>query len=763
MVKVVLETLSRAFVSVDRNLLIATVAFALMILNAVFFVSGIIGAVAFAFFVMSLGNLIGVLYGKHTSFVNFLIGCFTLISLIIILMGIVVYLMIFSVGLLWIFLGLLLSLGYGLNAYVKVNCLQQKQARTNPLSRRSLLDHLHLGTFRAAIKVAIFMLVIGLGFFLAVFMRTGEAISNVGQILSPLFFLILASSFIIVYFIQKDNDIGVIFKFLSIFLVAFLIIGSPAIVYRNYITEDSFLYVGVIRNVIETGMYGWAPSLERAGYLALISTITVASSAELSWVFKLITPILVSIFVPLFTYLIIQKITKKEQPFVGLVSLLLFPVVCFLSIPLERNIATIFFFGVFFFSLRILDEYRLRNADIMIASLALLATSFLHPIFPLYSVIPLLLSLFLRLFTINRNVRSIFLGSIMLFFMSVVVPLSFVASGLIRTPAHPGATRPFFSAPTLESIIDFWVPKFNIVQSQIWETLPFLYSDNFTWIRYIILVCGIYVMAKKLMSKKQKKLKIWLIMIVLAFWLNYFILRTMIKNPMVTIQDYRFGFFLDMSLIPLAGIIFSEITGYMRKLKIHLMLRFRAKKQLNVSFRLLLPATILLILVASTSVYSGYEFDRIMERPFESQGIGRFVVTDEKLELMGYIREKSGALKSMIVSDNHIGKIALGELGMRLDEEADLPLPVNSGGDLTPYFVQMRHEPSAGIMQSLMNRTNSEIGFFVIGLEDWSAWLPNGNDWIDENAIKELKLLADDWQVFGKKSDLFVFAFEKHP
>jgi len=62
-------------------------------------------------------------------------------------------------------------------------------------------------------------------------------------------------------------------------------------------------------------------------------------------------------------------------------------------------------------------------------------------------------------------------------------------------------------------------------------------------------------------------------------------------------------------------------------------------------------------------------------------------------------------------------------------------------------------------MNALMNKTNADIGFFVIGLEDWRGWQPEGAYWIDSNAIQTLKTISDEWRVFGE-NDTFVFVFQ---
>jgi len=737
-------------------LFIGSLAYIIMRLNSIYLDSSVIGLIAFIIYIMALGEWVGNVYCGCRSLVNFLLGCFTVTSLIIVSMGVVVYLMIFSALAVWIFLACLLLVCYFFDAFSKVERVNGNNCK-NAFFIKHAFECLRVKRI-ALVKTAFLIVTVISGLSIAVIARTGDGIGHIGQAVSPIFWLILVFSFVIIYLISEKKELTTGLELCLTFFVAFLVFGSPVLIYRHHITEDSFHMLGVIRSVIETGMYGWVPSTFKTGYFALVSLITVSSSAELrlSWIYKLLTPLLVSIYVPLFIYLILKRINRNEpQPFVVLISLMFFPTTVFLSIPLEKNMATVFFLGTFYFSLLILDTKKPRNADIMILSLALLATAFLHDYFAIYSTIPLLLSLFLRLFPPNKGKGSMFLLLIMLCFTSLLIPSSFVLASYLT-----GRLATTFSVPTINSIVGFWMPPFKLFESYSVEKLSYLYSNNFIWMRYVILTLGILTMIKSSIPLKSRKIRIWLIMTVLAFLLGYFLLKTATLNPPEAAKDYRFGFFVDMSLIPLAGIVVGNMMEKMRRIKIRFKLPSSTNERPNVSFKLSSMLMISLILIASFSIYSGYCFDCIMERPIKAEDYGRYVVTDEKMELMGYIKQMSYLKKSVILSDNHMAKIAVGALDIRL-EKADL-FHLNSGGELYSYFNEMKRNPNTRIMEVLMEKTRSDIGFFVIGLNDWKGWQSEQRYWIDEGAIERLKLLADDWQVFGKKRDLFVFVFEKH-
>jgi hypothetical protein len=316
-----------------------------------------------------------------------------------------------------------------------------------------------------------------------------------------------------------------------------------------------------------------------------------------------------------------------------------------------------------------------------------------------------------------------------------------------------------FSAPQIDETINFLMPAIKMPASSALDGLVYLYSDNFMWIRYALLISAVLVLRKSTLIRKNQKTKIWLIITVLAFWLGYFLLKTSVQNPPEAAKDYRFGLFVDLSLIPLVGIILIEVIEKMKCVKIQLRLP-RAFKEPKFSSKLpQFTVAIVIILIMTVPVYCGFNFDRIMERPFEAQGFGRYVVTDDKLQVMQYIQNKSGFKKSVILSDSHMGQIAQGALDMNF-EKAKL-FNLNSGAALYLYFNNMRRNPSIATMGELMNQTNAGIGFFVIGLNDWRGWLSQDAYWIDSKAIESLKVIANEWKVFGEKNDMFVFVFQK--
>jgi hypothetical protein len=738
-----------AILKIPLKLALAYIAYLIMLLNHVYLSSSTIGIIGFSIYLTIVGIWLGKLYGGHSSIVHFLIGCFIFLSLTVILVGTVVYFMVFSALTVWLFLASIPIACYFFEKRIRI-----EEPKRNVFSLTHFVTSFGI-TRRGFAKIAVLIVAVSVGSAEAWATRTGLGISHIGQVISYSFWPILVFSFFMLYLVQREEKLSSGLKLLFMFLVAFLVFGTPLMVYRNYVTEDSFGLLGDVKSIIQTGVYGWVPHLARSGYFAITSLIVVASSAQsyVGEIYKLQTSLIVSVYAPLFIYLILEKITKKKQAFLALVSIFLFPTLLFISVPLEKSIATAFFLGSFWFALLFLENSVPRKVEIAVMGLILLAIPFLHDYFAVFAAVPVILALFFRLSTITGK-RSISLLAAISCLVGLLIPLSFVLGSSVLKTTLPTT----FSFPKIGEVIGFLLPTTKLPLSVTLDQIIYSYSDNFVWIRYVLLLGGSMVLIKSAVLRERRKTKFWLIATVLAFWIGYFLLRTSTQNPPEAAKDYRFGFFVDLSLIPLAGIISVQGFEKMKGLKIQIGLS-RHLREHNCSIRPpRFTLAILLILIMTVSIYCGFNFDRIMERPIDAQGIGRYVVTDEEMQAMQYVQNISGNMKNAVLTDSHMGGVAQGALSLNFSKAQLFNL--NSGGALQAYFNNMRHDPSKATMYDLMNQTNAKIGFFIIGLNDWKGWQPENAYWIDSNAIETLKVISTDWKSFGENSDLFVFVFQ---
>lgn len=719
-----------------------------MLLNSLFSGPSIIGIIGLSLFIIVLGCWFAVLYGGKVTLVNFLLSCFFLLSLSITLIGFVIYFMIFSSLVVWIYFGLLPILLIILEKIFKTNFSMPNEVKIGIHQKiRSVLPN-----YSAVIKIIILIVIVFSGFIVEWIARTGNALFSVSEVVSLTFWPILGLSFFMLYIISNDKSIAKGAKLICMFLVAFLIFSAPSIVYSNYITEDSFGLFGVAKSIISTGIYGWVPHLARTGYFAITSMAAISSSSLqfIDVIYKFQTPLLASIYLPLFIYLILERITKKSYPFLALASLLIFPNLLFVSVPLEKSIATVFFMGCLWLSLLLLEKENLRKIDILTLSLVLLAVPFIHDYFGFLSALPIIITLFLRITNFGKSKRSILVLGLIITSAILIIPSSFVINSLLSNSTNPI----IFVFPNLNDIINFLFPSITIPASV--NSSLYFYQDNFFWVRYLVFTVSSILIATSIFTSEPKKTKIWLMIMPVTFWVGYFLLKTSVQNPPESAKDYRFGFFVDLTLIPLVCVALSRL--YLKLDALPNRLKELSAKRIALFARLPKYGLVfLLIFITIVSIYSGYNFDKIMERPIDVKYYGRYAVTDEKIQVMQFIQNESGSNKLVILSDAHMGQIAQGYLPLNF-EKTEL-FYLNSGGALYTYFNLMRKEPSRLIMNDLMNKTNSEIGFFIIGLNDWVGWLPETAYWIDSRAIDELKNISDEWAVFGQNNDFFVFIF----
>ncbi|MHA1409589.1 MAG: hypothetical protein ACTSQY_04610 [Candidatus Odinarchaeia archaeon] len=751
---------------IKNDLLIAFIIYGILYLNSLYLRSFLIGLVMFPLFLIVFGNWLGEKWIKKNFIENILLGCFILMSLIIVIMGIISYYELFSEKMTWLVLFLIISSCYFID--FSRTLLTGNTRLTSYFSFKILilLNNLLINT--SITKFVYLLIIILFSLLLGLMGRTGISISNISDCISPFYWFILFFSFIYVYYNKTSLKYSIGMNLLFSTSMVFMILIIPILLYRNYITEDSFALLGVINNVIKNGVYGWTLSIGKIGYYAIISTISVITSAQknVAWIHKTVAPIFFSIYGIFFTLLIINKIYKEVSSFIVLVSIFLFPISMFFSIPLGKNLAISFFIAGYFFSLDLLCKEKIIFIDIFIVLLNIFTALLLHPQYGAYTLVILFNTLciylyreiyskihliFLKKYLITIQLRNfiLFLSYIIAIF---IVPLSMdIFPYLLNRPEELIS----FHVPTYKSIFMFLFTPYHVSSEIGINKILYLYSNYFIFIRNLFLILGILFLNRNDLSNKKNKVIFYIVFNSFVFWGTYFLLKTSVSNLPAPIKDYRFGLFIDISLMPLVYIILNEFIKYTNKfnhtINISLITLYKKSINLNLSWLLI----ICLIFFSELSIYTGYTYDKTMERPITFNQFGRYVVTDDKLKVMEYIQTKINGQKFCILSDNHMGKIALGVFGIR-EEKVNL-FPLNSAGNLYRYFNDMRRNPDIYIINELMNETDSDVVFFVIGLNDWIGWQSENAYWIDDAVLKELKLIADGWKLIEDNYYIFIF------
>ena len=97
-----------------------------------------------------------------------------------------------------------------------------------------------------------------------------------------------------------------------------------------------------------------------------------------------------------------------------------------------------------------------------------------------------------------------------------------------------------------------------------------------------------------------------------------------------------------------------------------------------------------------------------------------------------------------------MAKLIAGELGIRIEPEAEIRENLNTAGTLNNFFDplsnnrELTYTEIYNLMLEAMEKTNSDIAFFVIGLNDWRGWSPSSEYWINKQKLNKIKKVPDN-------------------
>lgn len=748
----------------ERRFLISILIFVLLLLNIFYIKSPYFGLILFLLYLVHLGSWAGSFFKLKTT-LNVILGVFLVISWLIVGEGMLLFLKMLSLNWMVFVLGLTPFFLYLFDVFRLSEHARSDTNNMTPTQHfqlRLFASYHHLRARRFdCLALGVFLLSLGVSFLIVLLARTGSGIQHVWEAISPIFWITFPVSLLSLLYILQRKTIDSKVKILFSSAFAFLIFGLNFMVYKHGYGADPLTYVGTMKRVFEIGGYALKTYvLAKVGYFALGVTVARSSAMtihHLSWIHRLIIPFLASVYIPFFTYQIMCSLTKENPTFISVISSIFSPLLCFISLPLSKSLAFVFLLSTLYFSIQLFRRESRTAKDLIQMILVALATVLLDPTVGAFSLMAVFLALSIHFTSAKRGKIGICFIATCFALTIFFLPLSFIfgpkifdLTGVYFVVAEPA----YFSSVSWRSTLDFWLPSIRFPAEYTLDRIPYIYSENFTWIRYLIFASGTYLLCRYSSSFKKDKEKIWLVLTILAFWLTWFVLKVGMENTPVPIKDHRFGRLLDTSLIPFMGVL---LTGIQKMKRVNLVFSMRFKNAgVRIYFRkmwLLVPA--LLIMGACLSVYAGYEYDRLVGR--REEYARRMVVTDARMELMEYIRNTTSEHNYVIVSDNFMAKIAHGTLGLRPHYYGAELVHLNSGGHLYLYFYSMMRNPNTFAMLEAMRKTNSSIGFYVIGLEDWKGWRPE-DSWIKRENLEKIKILSDEWKVFGE--DLYLFRFE---
>jgi len=583
--------------------------------------------------------------------------------------------------------------------------------------------------------------------------RTSAVIAIVWEVIDPLFWIFFIISFISLLYILNQRNLDQHIKFFLCSIFTFEIFGMLIIVHEYMWGFDPWAHLAFLKKAYILGGLGssaFSPT-EYIGYRSLLVSIAKLSSLSVDDLYELhllISPALCSVYIPYFTFLIATLfLNDYDRAWPAALGFVFFPLFMMCSISLPSNLAIVFSLATIYLTHIYIGKKRKKRL-----LLPLFSTSFaaflMHELYGilaptvilvalLYSIIKdkirfkLLLKIHMQACSISIDTLQLLLSLLLLLASSLLIPFLLIARFHLYQLLYPKATTlvkvPYFKAVDSNSIISFFAPNLTSLKT----IHPYYLWNNFKIFRYFMIACGGYIL-----FKKKKKLASPYILSILAIYLMWFIIEVMMENIPWSHLQHRFGTMIDVLLAPIAGITICECINRRRKIN-------------------KLIAILFVVIIASLAVYSGYDFDKLIKR---HDPLRERVIPIEWINALEYIRNVTNNEKFVIVSDIYFGKFAAGYLGLRKSYPLGTLVHVNIGNEIDSYFHQITSNPFLfkQIMIKAMERTSSEIGFYVV--DDY--WIKIKKT-ITYEGIEWLKNISDEWKVFGDKSKVYVFKLRK--
>lgn len=737
------------------NLFLCLAILFLIILNTVYINSSILGCILLLTYLIFFGYIAGKIFFEEENF-SLLIGSFLVISWLTVWEGIIALFKKFMLP--WILLPII---------FFPIFLFPFQLRKKNIIFTSHFYIRFPSFTFLRGWKCKIiFVLLIftyAISLYLLFLSRTGSMIFSANEVLPIHFwFSFTVTLLLFTYLCRLVGRKGASFLLIISFLISFQIFGITYVTYKYSFGADLLGWVSNLRVLINAGGCGRRIVFGEMGFYGLVGSIiaimTTQPSTQLIYtILRMITPLLASIYIPLFTYKILRIFFPLERIFyLGVFSFIFFPLSWQLGIPVGMSIGYIFLFSLLYLLIRLFNssEYKLFYAWVPII-LTLSAILLLHQIVALYALLAVLSTFFFRMPQVKSGrCRVIATISFSLLFSIVVIPLVFtdvVAKLVPSFIAWPGPTSTF-SIPSLNEIIDFFFP-------QIYPLDRMIIEERYNWFRYLFFIAGLWFLMKNKKFFSQGKIDAgrWLTLLVVNIWLSWFVLMACLEN--FPYGSHRFASILDLTLIPFAGVALYRICEKCFHLSIAVSIR-------GWKFKTRFPSIIIIVLLTSLGVCSTYT--SFLSPIFPKDGIpavpGRPIwraVSEAEVNAVNYINESSYGMRYVVVTDGFLKKLVIGMLGYEVYPELDEKYPgLGLWSVETRYFSDMLNNPSRGIMFNFMGLANVSVGYYVVGDYYIKRRYGDGEGYFEY--VESLKRISDSWTVFTDKRynyNVYVFKF----
>ncbi len=558
------------------------------------------------------------------------------------------------------------------------------------------------------IIILIYLFLISSQFVILFLSSTEKTIISPWQQINPIFFLLYTISTIILFFNKNMHSL----LFLS--LHYFLSFSVCVFIYKIGYGYDPFIHEATLKLIDKNGFVTPKP-FYYLGQYSLEIIIHKLTFIPISILNKLLVPVLSAIFLPLFLFQFIEKISKNiKNNYLLTILLLIFPFSFFIT-TVPQNLAYLFLLSVILFSINVKNKF-----DLAIIYLLSFTSLIIHPIAGIPAV---LFSLILTIYIVF-NFKSKIFYLISFIFTVLSLPISFI----------------IFSGESFQNINNLFLiftDFFKIFKIALPNTENFIlnfvyfYNFNFKLILFCIILSGIIIFFKKYnTTNKYKIFNIYLIT-ALAFFTSYLFVKYLVpfnflinyeqKNYSARILLISIFFFLPFIILALNKII----------------------KQILLQNNLIkIPMLAFLAIIITVSLYNSYPR---LDNYYNSHGhsIGKY-----DIEAVSWI-EKNAKTNYIVLANQQVSASALKKFGFNKYYNNMFYYPIPTSGKLYQFYLDMVYKkPSKENMLKAMKLAGVKKGYFVLN----KYW------WAFDKIKNEAKMEADSFKSFGEKS-VFVFEF----
>lgn len=565
----------------------------------------------------------------------------------------------------------------------------------------------------------LYLLLVGLSFFLLFLSRTGEA-HTVWKALHPAFLpTLFVATFLLLLILFASENVG--YRLLFVISYSILIHSFFSIVFPAGDLSGQQSVLGQTRRVFDNsilhGLSGWPTKaigpfilgiFNGTNLQAALSTIFARMlSIDIFYVHLFLVPVLWGVFVPIASFLTAKAIGANEKA--ALLSSLIisaFPyTVYFGAISVPNSLGFIFFFYSLYFMLRYLSSGNSRTAYATVAFSFFSLLS--HYLTGLMSFSLLLLTMALRVYksekkTSSTNARLLLTLSFLI--SGSLLPLSFICLKYFGASSHPA-----FSLGKLYELSSQQVIGLFLIGD-----LTFSYDFSTVLLNVIgplIALAGMTYLLVRLkrdpntMSRPQIHLLLAAFLIIL---INYGVLKVFMEG--LPLNPERLWVLRDFTAAPFAGfavyLVVSSLQNLVRAISpkaIHFSdLKAMSKKNVLCIFSLILAVNVLIpalmggwMMISLTAAYPQ---------------VAPLQTTSYELEAVKYI-EANEREKYVVIGD--VWTIYAGEMIVGINNpRAYFFSEFNTTGyDL---FFNMTHNPSSQWMLVAMDYTNTSAAYFIV-------------------------------------------------